>query len=83
METKTERKQARWCSDCRRRQVIEDEFTESVYEPGGEMGFRVTWLACGHHHETNPVRIGAAPGAPSVQGAWATIEALHAAESFR
>lgn len=72
-----------WCGECRRSAKVVDTFTESTYEPGGEMGFRVTELDCGHYRESNPVRIGAAPGAPSIQGAWATVEALHAAESFR
>lgn len=53
-----------YCTDCRRFVAIEDQFPESTYEAGGEMGFRVTRFACGHETTTNPVRIGDAPGAP-------------------
>lgn len=84
METETKNKQRAWCSDCRRTAVVVDQFLESTYEPGGEMGFRVTELACGHYHESNRVRVGDAPGKPpAVAGSFPNMDALWAAESFR
>lgn len=83
METETKHKRKAWCGDCRRSAKVVDQFTESVYEPGGEMGFRVTELACGHYHESNRVRIGAAPGAPArVAGSFENMAAVWA-EGFR
>lgn len=82
METETKSKQRAWCGDCRRSAVVVDQFVESTYEPDGEKGYRVTELACGHYRETNPVRVGEAPGKPSVAGAFPDMAAVWA-EGFR
>lgn len=67
--------QRQWCPDCRRRSNIVDTFTESHYTRRGEHAYRVNELSCGHTTETQPVRVGDAPGAPSVNGAHHNIKA--------
>lgn len=63
-----------WCMECRTRIEVVDDFEESTYESGGEMGFRVTVFACGHVIESSSVRVGEAPGAPYA-GPQATVAA--------
>lgn len=55
-----------WCNECRKMSVVEDQFIDSNYEPGGEYEYQVTVLACGHDQESPEVRVGPAPGAPYV-----------------
>lgn len=71
-----------WCPDCRSRNTVVDQFTESHYEPTGEMGYRVTELSCGHYLETTPVKVGPAPGAPTVAGALPNLAALMRPEAW-
>lgn len=54
----------RWCSDCGRRQTVEDVTTEGWYAHGREMGARVEWLTCGHHWQGEERDRGPGPGAP-------------------
>lgn len=71
-----------WCPDCRTRRKVTDRFTESNYAPEGEMAYRVTELDCGHYLQTQPVRIGAAPGVPTVAGSLANLQALMQPEAW-
>lgn len=53
-----------WCPECRSRQPIVDQFTDSQHTRWGEEEYGVTILGCDHSVVGPPRIVGPSPGAP-------------------